>query len=365
MWNRLGLVLGAVMLFTGGCTEVIRMDPMVFQATDGPDGLQVNTMDPEALFQEGKSAFRAQKYDESAHIFTLFLKHFPEDSRASNARYNAGLSLERLEEWDAAKFHFLAYTGGAKDVRDQIDGHFRLVICFRGLRDWGGMKDRLDILRKLALTPLDRAEVLALTGYAYEMQGHMALAERSYLKALELEREQEDPQLFKSNEHLAMAQYQIGEIYRRLFDAIAFRLPVERMQRDLHDKSTLFLKAQSAYLRTIRRQQKSWAFAAGFRTGEIYEAFYQDFLKSEVPSELDNEEVQIYFEELRDQIRPLLERAIRIYERNIKMGARSRQGDNPWIEKTRSHLERLKSLLAEEMERMEREKKEEDAQPKS
>ena len=346
---------------TVGCQQVIHMDPLVFQASEKDGTIKVHTMDPEALFKEGRVAFRSRQYKESAYIFETFLKQFPDDERAHSARYNAGLSRERLEQWDEAVLHFETYVQFARDPRDEIDGRFRLVMSRKGQGNWDGMWTDVERLLGLQLTVLDRAEAIALSGFAQERRGDLALAERAYMKALSVETTQEDPELFKTNEHLAMAQYQIGEIYRSLFSAIVFRLPVERMQRDLHDKSTLFLKAQSAYLKAIRRQNKSWALAAGFRTGEIYASFYEDFLNAEVPDELETDEVQIYFDELRGQVRPLLERAIRVYERNIKMGARSRQGDNPWVEKTRVHLQKLKEILAEELER-EREKEMEEAE---
>ena len=347
-WILLGLLSAS---FLAGCQRVIQMDPLVFQAS-GEDGeYRVNTLDPEVLFEEGRLAFRSQRYKESAAVFELFLVHFPNDERALSARYNAGISRERLKEWDAAIVHFEAYLSVAKKERDLVDGRFRLVMSRKGQEAWTEMGNEVQRLLTLELTALDRAEATALMGFAHEKKGDLALAERAYQAALKVETTQVDPELFRTNPHLAMAQYQIGEIYRSLFSAIVFRLPVERMQRDLHDKSTLFLKAQSAYLKAIRRQDKSWALAAGFRTGEIYAAFYEDFLHAEVPDELDNEEIQIYFDELRQQVRPLLERAIRVYERNIKMGARSRQGNSPWVEKTKAHLEKLKKILADELER--------------
>ena len=100
-------------------------------------------------------------------------------------------------------------------------------------------------------------------------------------------------------------------------------------------------------MRAIRRDNKDWALAAGFRTGEIYEAFYRDFMKAEVPEDLSEEEVEIYYAELREQVEPLLKRAIRVYEKNIKMGARSRQSQNPWVHKTEEHL-KVRELVREE-----------------
>ena len=153
--------------FFGGCQRVIQMDPLVFHASDGGGEYRVNTLDPEVLFEEGRQAFRGQNYQESAGAFELFLIHFPNDERALSARYNAGLSRERLKEWDAAIAHFEAYLGVAKEARDQVDGRFRVVMSRKGQGAWTEMEDEVERLLALELTALDRAEALALLGFSH------------------------------------------------------------------------------------------------------------------------------------------------------------------------------------------------------
>ena len=348
--------LGGLLALAGACAPtVIEMEPMVFQLDGADQTIRMNTLEPEALFAEGRVAFRQERYKDSAVAFELFVKEFPADKRYRNALYNAGLSRERLEQWRQALDHYNAYLMAASSEQEKADGRFRRVMCYLGLEDGPGVLSAVETLKELKLSPLDGAEASALEGRGYELSGDLAKAERAYLRALQVEDSQTVQGPFQRNAHLAMAQYRIGEIYRFLFDAVLFRLPVERMKRDLHDKSTLFLKAQAAYLRAIRRDNKDWALAAGFRTGEIYEAFYRDFMKAEVPPELSEEEVAIYYNELREQVQPLLKRAIRVYEKNIKMGARSRQSQSPWVNKTEKHLKQLRELVREEEERRRRE----------
>lgn len=353
----IGFVLGACVV---SCAPVLQMDPLVFQATQTRGGVQIDTLDPESLFQEARESFRDADYPEAARRFELFLKEYPEDLRNLSARYNAGLARERSQEWESALSHFMVYLEGCENPKDVLDGTFRKGLMEKELSRWEEMQATFQSIYHMKLTGIDRAETQALIGLSHEMLGDLALAEREYIAALSIERESDDPSVFQSNEHLSMAQYRIGEIYKRLFDAISFHLPVERMQRDLHDKSTLFLKAQSAYLKAVRRHHHIWALAAGFRTGEIYEDFYNDFIHAEVPTDLDSEDIKIYFEELRVQVRPLLERAIRVYERNLKMGARKRlaHDENTWLGKTEEHLSRLRKLLEAEMERLRKEREE-------
>ena len=46
------------------------------------------------------------------------------------------------------------------------------------------------------------------------------------------------------------------------------------MDRDLEEKAGLLLKAQRAYIDTIKYGNARWASAAGFQVGSLYEELY-------------------------------------------------------------------------------------------
>ena len=121
---------------------------------------------------------------------------------------------------------------------------------------------------------------------------------------------------------------------------------MEQMARDLEDKSNLFLKAQSAYMRTLRQRHADWAPQAGYRLGALYERMYDDMISAEVPDELTEEETAEYMGALRDRIRPLIEQALDIYHRNITL-ARSMGADEEWRQRSRRGLDRLRRILEE------------------
>jgi len=147
-----------------------------------------------------------------------------------------------------------------------------------------------------------------------------------------------------------MAQYQIGDIYRELFAAIRIRLPVERMEQDLEAKSNFFLKCQAAFLRTVRLQHPEYSVSAGYQLGQIFETFYDHLLSAEVPTDLDEEEITVYYEALKEKIQPLLEKAVDIFERNLRLGQRmGRAGE--WMRKTEASLERLRFLMRDDLAR--------------
>ncbi len=347
-------VWALVALSLGACgttrTQVVELEPMRFEAVPTEDGAAVEVLEPEVLFREGGAAFAAGDYETAARKYGLVVTHFPDSRWGTVSRYNAGLALEKARRWAEAIPHFTqvaALTAGSKDAHDAL---FRLASCHEALEDWRAADAALS--RVLApefegIVAIDRLEALARRGRARQLRGDLALAERDYLAALELYRHNLANRAFSSNAYVSLAQFQIGEIYRALFQAIQFRLPLERMARDLEDKANYFLKAQHAYLKAVRMHHPEYAMAAGYRLGAIFESFYDDMMAAEVPDDLSKDELAVYYDELRRKVKPLLTKAIDIYERNIRLGERFGQTDE-WVRKTQASLSRLKDLLRQE-----------------
>ena len=102
-----------------------------------------------------------------------------------------------------------------------------------------------------------------------------------------------------------------------------------------------------AELKALRLQHPDYAVVSGYRLGALYEVMYDDMMAAEIPTELTREEVELYYEELKKKIRPLLVRAIDIYERNLRMGQRfGKQGE--WVKRTEASLARLKEVLRQD-----------------
>lgn len=330
--------------------QTLDMDPMHLEVVRRPGGDRVEVMDPKTLFFEGNAAFERNDFALAYDKYALVADRFPDSRYALVSAFNAGLSLEKLERWSDAIPWFDRVAKAASGSKDAQDALFRIAICQEGLEDWVGMRATTDELLRphhAGINLTDRVSAHAQRGFARQKLGQLALAERDYKAALELfHRNMEDRGLQQSRQ-IGLAQFQIAEIYRELFGAIRFRLPIETMARDLEDKSNFFLMSQSGYLRTLRMRHPDFSVIAGYRLGALYEDMYEDMLAAEIPPELTREEVALYYEELRGQIRPLLVRAIDIYERNLRMGqAMGKQGD--WMRKTEASLARLKEVLRQE-----------------
>ena len=353
-------LVALVALLAAGCATArptptpIEMEGMRFAAVEVDGSRRVEVLDAETLFQEAGRAFEGQDYAVAAARYGLLVEHFPESRFFIASLYNGALSLERSGRCDEAVPGYEEVARRTAGSRDAHDALFRQAACHQTAEAWDAMAASLDrVLRPeyARISTGDSLQAHALRGLARQRGGDLALAERDFLAALKLYRRHIDQPVLDSDGYVSMAQYQIGEIYRELAGGIRFRLPVDRMMRDLEDKSNLFLKAQNAYLRTVRLQHPDFAVKAGYRLGALYETFYDDMLAAEVPAELDAEEVEVYFEELRKKIRPLIVTAIDIYERNLRLGQRMGRGTDDWVRRTEASLSRLEEVLRDDTSR--------------
>lgn len=334
----------------GSTAQVVELEPMKLAAVEIEGQQRAEVLDPELLFREGGRAFEKQDYATAAARYSLVVEHFPDSRYANVSAFNGGLSFERNSHFEDAIPLYAKVAEALKGSKDGNDALFRMAACYGGLQRWEdaiGVYERILTPEFPEMHPVDKLEAYARRGEARHELGELALAERDYKAALKIFRKHIGSRALAGNEYISMAQYRIGEIYRELFGSIRFRLPVESMARDLEDKSNYFLKAQNAYLKALRMHHPKYATAAGYRLGSIYEQFYDDMMSAEVPDDLSDYEVEVYFDELKRKIRPLIVRAIGIYERNIRLSQRFGQ-DGSWAQKSKASLARLKDILRQD-----------------
>ncbi len=325
-------------------TQVVELDPLVLHANGG----RVRAVEPRSLFKEASADYQHGRDASAARKFQEVAKLFPQTNYAPHALFNAGLAYQRMAQWTEALDVFERSEARLNTEEDRWDSRFQQVICLEKLeRDAEVAKLAPRVLTRSKLTVVQRIETRARLGIAQYKLGRLARAEHQFKKLLEDYRQNTGVPLLKGNAYVSRAQYLIGEIYRGLFASIKFRLPVETMKRDLTDKSSFFLKGQSAYLRCIRLSNRYWSVAAGYKLGRLYQDFYDDMMAAEVPPELDADDRVVYFKELKKHIKPLVVRAIEVYERNLGMSDRLGAGKE-WADKTQASLEQMRTILRTE-----------------
>ena len=345
----LALLAGVVPAGTGCGTagRVIRMDPLVLESQQTADGVRIDVMDPEVLFLEGAKAFEEKRHEEAARNFGLIVERFSDSRLLKPALYNRALALLAWPRPEEAARDFEAYLERFPGDADATDAWMKLGQAWSESGEWekadGALASRL---KMEPLTLLQEVEIRARLARGARMLGRYEET-HGQIKAVKSlhDRYRTLPEM-DGNFFVSMASFEGAEAYRDLFTRIKFVLPVDRMEKDLIDKATLFLKAQSEYLATIRLRNTYWGVKAGVRVGRMYEEFFDDIMNAEIPPELAPDEVEIYMNELKKKTRPLVRKAVDSYERNMVL-ARMYGAKDQWFDDTQERLSRLRKVLEE------------------
>lgn len=330
--------------------QVIEMDQMVIEYQGKADGEPVMAaFDDSALFQDAKGYFDGQKFEEAQQLYGKLLQYFPKSAYVHASLYNRGLCFEHLKQYAEAASHFRRYIQMAESVEDQRDGEFRWGYNLVQSEDW---PTALDLYNRLLQKPeglgeADLAEAYLRRGTIFRGMARYGEAERDLKKSMRLT-EKAYGGVVDGNPLYAEAHFRRGEIYEALFRKVQLKLPVEKMKADLQDKVRFFRQSQASYLDALNVREPFWATAAGFKLGELYEVFYMHILQSEVPDEFDKDTKRFYIVELKRKLRPLMEQALTIYEKNITMSQRV-GAENDWVKETDARMARLRDLLEESL----------------
>ena len=203
------------------------------------------------------------------------------------------------------------------------------------------------LMKGCAQRVMDKIRVQAKLAHEYNALKDPAMAMHWAAPAMKAWRRHRKEPGIRQNYYAAMAHYEFAEAYAFLFRAIKLYLPIERMGKDLTDKAQYFLSAQSALFNTIHVHNTYYGIKAGLEIGQLYEDFYKDLMAAEVPKGFTEQERKVYFETLKKRIRPLVQKAMLVYQENLRIGKYYRIPQK-WLQDAKRRLKRLKRLLEDQ-----------------
>jgi outer membrane protein assembly factor BamD (BamD/ComL family) len=337
--------------------EEIEMDPIKIAAVKGPDGTHLETYDVQELFERAGKALSDKRPADAARDYDQLLKEFPDTRYTKAALYNAGLAYEGLKDWQTAVARFAKLASEHADSSDAKDALFQIGACYAELGNWPTSATTFaQILERRDLTADDKIEAMGRRGYAQLQLKDFDTAERTLQSAVYYYNGIASDERLETDFYLGLVRYELGEIAHERFRAIALVLPekasIEQVDKKalgvLNDKAKLLLAAQRQYIETIKLGNPQWASAAGYQIGSLYEELYDAFTHAPIPTELQGESNQekrdVYYEELRKEIRILLEKSIRTHEQNLLMLERLGV-QNEWRDKSKLAFAKLQKML--------------------
>lgn len=337
--------------------QVVNLQPVKFLAVKKNGRTTVIHYTAKSLFDLAGLRYDQGGFTAAVKHYLLLIRDFPKSAYLRAAHYNVALSYEALKQYRQAVQHYRRVVQLAPEHEDATDSLMRSAECQKRLSNWEGVIAAINALTLDRLSLADRLECIARRGHAHLQLARYKKAVGDYRAVLRLYNDKKNTQLLIGNYWVSMAQFEIGQCYRKRFDTIKLRLPLESMRVAFDQKVTLFLRAQNQYLRTIYLHNNYWAVVAGYHAANLYESFYHQALRAEVPKDLSTDELAIYYDELKKKVTVLVRKAILIYTKNVEMSRRVGQ-NNQWVARSEKNLQRLKKILQNyEKERLERLKK--------
>jgi tetratricopeptide (TPR) repeat protein len=307
---------------------------------------KVTHYDAQILFEKGNQYLKHHQWKKAVKVYEKLIKEFPKSKLTPLAYYNTALCLQKMG-WFQSALNFYEPLLYLKDFPWQKQVLFKKSTCLLELHEWTkALQLYQKILRRKDLSPEEQIKFMALKCKVLFELKHYQTAKKTCQQTLAYNKKIEFMVRLKSPYYLAMAHYYLAEIKRQHFRSIKFILPVQKMKKDLEKKAKLLLEAQAAYISTIKVGEPHWATVSGYRVGMLYSEFYNHILAAEIPPELDSTAREIYFEELHKLIKPLIEKAIRIWEKTLLMAERVGI-NNEWTKEVNKEIQRLRLLLSQ------------------
>lgn len=255
-------------------------------------------------------------FDAAIQSYAAALALDPQSPQAANWLANQGAAEAELERWEASAESFQR----AFDLSEQGAGEGAL--------------------------PSTRIELLARRAYAlFSAQQYEATLETLDLaEAICAEALEKDTERFSTFYFVGMMRFYRAAVLHARFRAIEVSLPETKMAEDFEKKLALLVEAQEAYNATIATKHVYWVSAAGFQLGHLFEEFYDALMHAPVPDWLDERQRRVYYQELKEQLRPVVNKAIWVFERNLET-ARRLGYETEFTERTEAALARLQSIL--------------------
>lgn len=340
-------------------SKSLKLEPIKLSAAAGSGSIEV--LDALGLFESGGRYLAAGKNALAIEHYQRILDEFPASRLVSPALYNMGLGYEAIGRFDRAATQYAELVRRFGKNPDAIDAAFRLGACYAELGHW---KRSAEVFGRLVttknLSASDRIEAYARQGLAhFRLHDHDA-AGQTLRAGLRFFAHIDPIERLDDDFFVGMLHYYLAAIPHLRFREVKLRSDGAELAQQLDEKARLLLLAQARYIQTIQTKHPYWATAAGFQIGSLYQEFYTAMMRA-LPDfqaaaqsnarranisvdEARRQLAQVYLETLHQRVKPLLQKAIRVFERNALV-ARRTGVTSVWVERSRRQIADLKCLL--------------------
>ncbi len=326
----------------------LHIQPLVI--TSGGDDLTgLDGYDGDDLFRLGYEAYETGDYERSAALYARMLDEFPDHPDCVPATWNLALASEKMGALDDAAEGYEDYAALAEPTSD-LDAALARIRAATLLHHLGEFARSSQPLALAAgseeLEVQERWEIRVLEAMVRASEGEFDDAESELNR---IRREIKRTSL-RANElypyQSAMVWYQAGKLYRMRAEAVVLDDvdDLEQLDADLGEKAALLLEARQHLKRCLTHRIAAWSGPAALALGAVYEDFRRDLLAAPRPSDLDEEQSEVYDQVLADRTRQFLEKAVIDYRDVLRLAGTLRM-EEAWIQTVQEALDRCEREL--------------------
>jgi tetratricopeptide (TPR) repeat protein len=321
-------------------------------------GAELAGGEPAAWLDEAERALERGEPARAATLFARYVGHSsePDSGRAAEVDGNVrrafkGLARahEQLGDFDAAIRAYDAFLARFPDDGDAAGMLARRGACEAEVGEWE--RSSVSFAGVLAaggdaLLPSQKVEALARRGFALYQLERFAEADAVFAEADALFEAATagGQERFSDTYFVGMARFYRAAILHVEFRRVRIRSPEAQMSADFEAKLALLERAQEAYNHVVRARHVFWVSAAGFQLGSLFEEFHDAIMYAPAPDWLDDSQRRTYYRELEQQLRPVIDKAVWVFEKNLET-ARKLGYENDFIDRTEAALAHLQAVL--------------------
>ncbi len=257
-----------------------------------------------ALYQSAFLNIAMGKYEEAARLLEKYSRVYETDKNAVNAMYAAAIYMKKAGNLSAAVKYYREFIRRFGDRPDQGQ---RVIEAL-----WN--------MAKIAKRMRNRREYRRLLDKIVSEYNKLGLPAGS-----------------KAADYVAQIVFNRIEPKYKRYKAIDFSGSLKQAGRKIKEKKRLLAELEKDYSQVLVYKSGEWSSAAVYRLAEIYELFAQALFDAPVPAGFNEEQQDMYKDQLDQFAQPLQKKALTRYKVMVEE-ARKNKLINKWVKKAWERL---------------------------
>lgn len=282
------------------------------------------------------------QFRDAARFYEAYTERFPKAPKAADAGYNAVLLRLSARDYKAAVVDGKRFAERFPKDSALDDVYFLIGRAHEAERAYGEAEGTYREYLRRTRNPDRRVEAYARLGQVLGAAGQSKAANAAFSEAVD-EAHRHKKTLKEGRFYAAQARFLQGDAALAEFDAVKIEGDLRSLSTRLKLKAKLLAKSATIYAEVVEFEVAEWVTAALFKVGQSYELFAKALAEAPLPPGLNEEEQQVYRDELSMFVIPIEERALQAYEGGYKR-ARDLGIYNQWTVKMRAGLTRMNDV---------------------